>query len=102
MSLPTLPISLNLEQIQQFCQVNQIRKLSLFGSVLREDFTRESDVDVLVEFQPGKTPGLAIISIEDELSCIIQQPVDLRTIGDLSRYFREQVQQEALVIYEQD
>jgi predicted nucleotidyltransferase len=102
MSLPTLPISLNLEQIHQFCRVNQIRKLSPFGSVLKEDFTPESDVDVLVEFQQGKTPGLAIVSMEDELSCIIQRQVDLRTIGDLSRYFREQVRQEALVIYEQD
>ncbi len=76
--------------------------MSLFGSVLRDDFTRESDVDVLVEFEPGKTPGLAIITMEDELSNIINRQIDLRTPGDLSRYFRDQVLAEAMVIYEKD
>ena len=102
MSLPTLPIRLNFDEIQQFCQRYQIRKLSLFGSVLREDFTHESDVDVLVEFEQGKTPGLAIITIQDELSEIIDRQIDLRTPADLSRYFREEVMKEALVIYEQN
>ena len=99
---PTLPIRLNLDQIQRFCQHYQIRKLSLFGSVLREDFTPQSDVDVLVEFEPGKTPGLAIITMEDELSQIINRQIDLRTPADLSRYFREEVMKKALVIYEQN
>ncbi len=76
--------------------------MSLFGSVLRDDFTRESDVDVLVEFEPGKTPGLAIITMEDELSNIINRQIHLRTSADLSRYFREQVLAEAMVIYEQN
>ncbi|NEP28234.1 nucleotidyltransferase domain-containing protein, partial [Moorena sp. SIO3I6] len=54
---PVLPIKIPKEEIEQFCQRHHIRKLSLFGSVLRDDFTPESDVDFLVEFEPGKTPG---------------------------------------------
>ena len=98
----TLPINLSQEEINHFCQSCSIRKLSLFGSVLRDDFTKESDVDVLVEFEPGKTPGLDIITMEDELSSIINRQIDLRTLADLSRYFREQVLIEAMVIYEQN
>ena len=102
MKQKTLPIDLSQEEIKQFCQRHSIRKLSLFGSVLRDDFTEESDVDVLVEFKAEKTPGLAIITMEDELSNIIHRQIDLRTSADLSRYFREQVVAEAMVIYEQD
>ena len=102
MKQTNLPIDLSQEEIKQFCQRHSIRKLSLFGSVLRDDFTRESDVDVLVEFEPGKTPGLAIITMEDELSKMINCQIDLRTPADLSRYFREQVLAEAMVIYEKD
>jgi uncharacterized protein len=101
MKQKTLPIYLSYEEIKQFCQSHSIRKLSLFGSVLRDDFSRESDVDVLVEFQPGKTPGLAIVTMEDELSSIINRQVDLRTLADLSRYFSSEVLMEAMVIYEQ-
>jgi predicted nucleotidyltransferase len=102
MKKTTLPINFSQEEIKQFCQRHSIRKLSLFGSVLRDDFTTESDVDVLVEFESGKTPGLAIITMEDELSNIINRQIDLRTSADLSRYFREQVLAEAMVIYEQN
>ncbi|MBD2364349.1 nucleotidyltransferase family protein [Anabaena minutissima FACHB-250] len=102
MKQKTLPINLSQEEIKQFCQRHSICKLSLFGSVLRDDFTRESDVDVLVEFAPGKTPGLAIISMQDELSTIINRQIDLRTSADLSCYFRDQVLAEAMVIYEQN
>ncbi len=102
MKQKTLPIHLSQEEIKDFCQRHSMRKLSLFGSVLRDDFTRESDVDVLVEFEPGKTPGLAIITMEYELSNIINRQIDLRTSADLSRYFREQVLAEAMVIYEQN
>ncbi len=98
----TLPIAINIDQIAEFCHTYYIRKLSLFGSVLREDFTHKSDVDVLVEFESGKTPGLAIITMEDELSSIINRKIDLRTPKDLSRYFREEVMKEAIVIYEQN
>ncbi|MGB5595938.1 MAG: nucleotidyltransferase family protein [Crocosphaera sp.] len=96
----TISISLPLQKIKKFCERYHIYKFSLFGSVLRDDFTSESDVDVLVEFEEGKVPGLAIIRMEDELSQIINRPIDLRTPADLSRYFREQVINEALVIYE--
>jgi hypothetical protein len=101
MQKTTLPINLSQEKIQQFCQRHSIRKLSLFGSVLRDDFTRKSDVDVLVEFESGKTPGLAIITMQDELSTLINRQIDLRTAADLSRYFRDKVLTEAIVIYEQ-
>ena len=100
--MKTLPIDLPKAEINQICQQYNISKLSLFGSVLRYDFTTESDIDILVEFEPGKTPGLAIIRIEDELSPVLGRVVDLRTPKDLSRYFRLlRVLQEAMVIYEQ-
>jgi len=101
MKITNLPINLSLGEIKRFCQRYSIRKLSLFGSVLREDFTEDSDVDVLVEFESGKTPGLAIITMSDELSTIVNRQIDLRTPADLSRYFREEVLAEAMVIYEQ-
>ena len=100
--MKTLPIDLPKAEINLICQQYNISKLSLFGSVLRHDFTTESDIDILVEFEPGKTPGLAIIRIEDELSPVLGRVVDLRTPKDLSRYFRLlRVLQEAMVIYEQ-
>jgi predicted nucleotidyltransferase len=102
MEVSLLPIRLNFDKIAEFCQHYHIQKLALFGSVLREDFTNQSDVDVLVEFEQGMTPGLAIITMEDELSQIINRTIDLRTPKDLSRYFREDVMKEALVIYEQN
>jgi uncharacterized protein len=88
--------------IEHFCKQNHIRRLSLFGSMLRDDFTTESDVDILVEFEVGKTPGLGIISLQDRLSSLLGRVVDLRTVGDLSRYFRDEVLQEMKVIYEQN
>ena len=100
--MKTLPIDLPITEISQFCQRNYIRKLSLFGSVLRADFTAQSDVDVLVEFASGKKPGLGIVTIENELSSLLRRKVDLRTPAELSRYFRHLVLQEAVVIYEQD
>lgn len=100
--MKTLPIDLPEAEIYQFCQQYYIRKLSLFGSVLRDDFTPQSDVDVLVEFELGKTPGLAIVKMEDELSYLLGRVVDLRTPSDLSRYFRDRVLQEALIVYKQN
>lgn len=70
------PIDLSLKEIPEFCQRNSIQKLSLFGSILRDDFNPESDVDILVEFEPGKIPGLAIVSMEDELSKMVKRQVD--------------------------
>ncbi|MEO0490924.1 MAG: nucleotidyltransferase domain-containing protein, partial [Cyanobacteria bacterium J06659_2] len=78
-----------------------ICKLSLFGSVLRDDFTSESDVDVLVEFKPGKTPGLAIVQMARELSTLLDnRSIDLRTPKELSRYFRDRVLAEAIALYD--
>lgn len=98
----TSPINLSLEELAKFCQRYSIIKLSLFGSILREDFSPQSDIDVLVEFEPEKTPGLAIVTMEDELSKMMKRQVDLRTSADLSHYFRSSVLAEARVIYEQN
>ncbi len=84
-----------------FCRKHHIRRLALFGSVLRDDFTPESDIDVLVEFEPGRTPGLAFFGMQDELSEIVGRRVDLNTAACLSRYFRDEVLAEAEVLYEQ-
>ena len=100
--LRTLPIRIPKEEIEQFCQRHNIRKLSLFGSVLREDFTPESDIDFLVEFEPGKTPGyFKIVSMEMELSELLEgRKIDLRTPNELSVYFRDRVMAEAVVQYD--
>lgn len=86
-------ISIDRDALARFCQQNHIRKLSLFGSVLREDFGPESDVDVLVEFEPGSHVGfLDLARMEYELSPLLgNRRVDLRTAEDLSRYFRADV-----------
>ena len=87
------------DKVAEFCKRNRIRKLSLFGSALRGDFRPDSDVDVLVEFEPGHVPGLAFFAMENELSEILGRKVDLNTPQFLSRYFREQVLAEAEVQY---
>jgi len=86
-------------QIESFCRTNGIRRLALFGSVIRDDFRPESDIDVLVEFQPGVRVGLAFIRIQDELSTVLGHQVDLHTPGSLSKYFRDQVLREAETLY---
>ncbi len=86
-------------QIAEFCRRHHIRKLALFGSVLRDDFRPDSDVDVLVEFEPGKTPGLAFFAMQDELSELLGRNVDLNTPSWLSRYFRDEVLTEAEAVY---
>ena len=87
-------------EIAGFCRRNRIRRLAFFGSVLREDFRPESDVDVLVEFEPGHRIGLiGMAGLEIELSQIIGRTVDLRTPQDLSRYFRDRVVASAEVLY---
>jgi predicted nucleotidyltransferase len=68
--------------------------------VLRDDFSPQSDVDVLVEFEPGHVPGLAFFRLEGELSDILGRRVDLNTAGFLSKYFREEVLGEAEVLYD--
>jgi predicted nucleotidyltransferase len=88
------------ERIAEFCRKNHIRRLSLFGSVLRHDFTSESDVDMLVEFDPDHIPGLITLAgMEIELTEILGRKTDLRTAEDLSPYFRQQVVEAAQVQY---
>ena len=84
-----------------FCRKHHIKRLAFFGSVLREDFRPDSDIDVLVEFEPGHIPGFAFFTMEMELSKILGRRVDLRTAGDLSRYFRQDVLRMAEVQYSQ-
>ena len=95
-------ISISEEEISDFCRRNSIRKLSFFGSVLRDDFNSESDIDVLVEFLPDRVPGfLGLARMERELSEIIEgRKVDIRTPEDLSPNFREKVLSLARVHYE--
>jgi uncharacterized protein len=93
-------ITIDRERIAEFCRRNHIRKLSLFGSVLRDDFRPDSDIDVLVEFDPGHVPGLAFFAMQRELSEMLGRDVDLNTPGYLSRYFRDQVLMEAETQYD--
>jgi len=88
------------DRIAEFCRQNQIRRLALFGSVLRDDFTPSSDVDVLVEFEPGTRVGLRFFTLEEELSELLGRKVDLNTPGFLSKYFRDEVIAEAEVQYD--
>ncbi len=95
-------ISVDRKRLAAFCRQNHIRRLAFFGSVLREDFGPDSDVDVLVEFDPDHVPGLlGIARMERELSALLGgRKVDLRTAEDLSRYFRQDVLRRAQVVYE--
>ena len=90
-------LKVNEAALTGFCRLNHIQKLSLFGSVLRADFKPESDIDMLVEFQPGKTPGfLKLGDMEEQLSGLIGgRKIDLRTPQDLSVHFRDRVIKEA-------
>jgi uncharacterized protein len=94
-------ISIPKHKIADFCKQNQVRRLSLFGSILREDFGPDSDIDILVEFEPGTRMGLIRLSgLEIELGKIIGRKVDLNTPGFLSKYFRDQILAEADVQYD--
>lgn len=94
-------IHIERDRIGAFCQRHEIRELRLFGSALREDdFRADSDVDFLVEFEPGTTVGLlALAQMELELSELVGRKADLRTAGELSRYFRQDVLDGASVLY---
>lgn len=92
-------IGISDERMAEFCRRHHITRLALFGSVLRDDFRPDSDIDVLVEFEPGHTPGFAFFGIEEELSAMLGRKVDLNTIGFLSPRFRDRVTAESLVCY---
>lgn len=95
-------IALPKEKLNAFCARRHIRRLALFGSVLRDDFRSDSDVDVLVEFEPGHTPGFAILDIEDEFSEIFGgRRVDIVNPKFLNRRVKDRVLAEAQVIYDQ-
>ena len=95
-------ISIPKTDIQEFCRRNHIRRLSFFGSVLRDDFTAQSDVDALVEFEPEARIGLITLSgLEIELSQILGRRVEMHTIKGLHPLFREEVLETAEVTYEQ-
>jgi len=88
------------QPIAEFCRRHHIRRLSLFGSILRADFGPDSDIDVLVEFEPGRVPGFGFFGIQEELAQMLGRKVDLNTPGFLSKYFRDEVMQEAQVLYD--
>ncbi len=99
-----LPMNLLIEivpftELVDFCSRNHIRRLALFGSALRADFSPDSDLDLLVEFEPGTRVGLRFFAIERELSQLFGRPVDLNTPGFLSPYFRDEVIAEAEDLY---
>lgn len=86
--------------LQNFCREHHVQRLSLFGSRLKGTHRADSDVDLLVEFEPGHTPSLfGLVRMEAQLSELLGQKVDLRTPGDLSRYFRQDVIDTAQVQY---
>jgi len=88
------------KKIEEFCKKHRIHKLSVFGSFLRKDFRPDSDLDILVEFEPGEKVGfLKLAEMERELSEILGHKVDLRTPAELSRYFRQEVLDSAEVQY---
>ncbi len=86
--------------IVDFCRRHHVRRLALFGSILRADFTPDSDVDVLVEFEPGKTPGFGFFAMQRELSALLGRRVDLNTPMFLSPNFRDEVLTESKVLYD--
>jgi predicted nucleotidyltransferase len=88
-------------KLAEFCRSNHIHKMSLFGSALRDELRPDSDIDLLVEFEKAHVPGLITLAgMEIELSEMLGRKVDLRTPGDLSRHFRDEVIAEAEVQYE--
>ncbi len=97
--MPQTQIAIPRTAIVDFCTRHRIRRLALFGSVLRSDFSADSDVDVLVEFEPGARTGLRFFAMERELSELLGRRVDLNTHGYLSPYFRDEVLADAEELY---
>ena len=96
-----VPASLDIptEHLASFSRRNRIRRLALFGSALRDDFRPDSDLDILVVFEPDARVGLLFFALQRELSELLGRPVDLNTPGFLSPYFRDEVLAEAVDLY---
>ncbi len=92
---------LSSSQIEAFCQKYHIRSLAIFGSAVRDDFSPQSDIDILVEFEAGKIPGFDFFLMEDELTRLVGRKVDLQTLNFLSPEIRGNVLSEAVPAYEQ-
>ena len=93
-------IQISSSELAEFCRKHHIRKLSFFGSVLRDDFCEDSDVDVLVEFAEGHTPGLEIVDIEEELSALLGgRRVDMVNPKYLNRRLRDRILESQVVQY---
>lgn len=89
------------DKLIEFCKRNHVRKLSIFGSAIRGELKPDSDIDLLVEFEEGQTPGLfTIVRMETELAEMLGRKVDLRTPDDLSKYFRDEVIRNAKLAYQ--
>lgn len=102
MSVAELPVEIDREKIAAFCRERGIHRLSVFGSVLRDDFDpQRSDVDVLIELLPDRQPGWEFFRWHEDLAPIVGHKVDIHTPNSLSRYFRDEVLGEALPLYEQ-
>ena len=87
-------------KIAEFCRRNHIRKFSLFGSIVREDFGPDSDVDVLVEFEPGQTPGFAFFGLQEELSDLLGRKVDLVDPILTAPHIRQAILEKGIVLHE--
>lgn len=95
-----LKVTLPEDELAAFCQKNHVRRLAVFGSILRDDFSDGSDIDFLVEFEPGHGVGFIRLGmLEGELSDLTGRKADLKTPGGLSPYFRDEVLREAKEIY---
>lgn len=95
-----LQLRISRKELEIVCGRYHVRRLSIFGSALGEDFGPQSDLDVLVEFEPGGVPGFAFARLQRELTELLGIQVDLHTYRSLSRYFRDQVMEESQIIYE--
>ena len=92
-------VEIPIDLLTEFCRSHRIRRLALFGSILRDDFRPDSDLDVLVEFEPGARTGFAFFGMQEELSEMLGRKVDLNTPQCLSKYFRDEVLEDAQVVY---
>jgi hypothetical protein len=99
--IKSLPVDLPIDAIRAYCETQPVRRLALFGSVLRDDFTSASDIDMLVDYHPDAPITLLDMARQElDLTDIVGRNVDLRTRNELSLFFRDDVLAEAVVIYE--